>query len=54
MNALLEAEGYDSSKEDLGNRYQVCTTNKAWRTILRCREEIKPKVAGDLLNSFDD
>ena len=54
MNALLEAEGYDSSKEDLGNRYQVCATNKAWRTILRCREENKPKVAGDLLNSFDD
>ena len=54
MNALLEAEGYDSSKEDLGNRYLHCGAIKAWRTILCCREENKPKVAGDLLNSFDD
>ena len=42
MNALLEAEGYDSSKEDLGRRYLHCGTIKAWRTILRCREENKP------------
>lgn len=41
MNALLEAEGYDSSKEDLGRRLH-CGTIKAWRTILRCREENKP------------
>ena len=34
MNALLEAEGYDSSKEDLGNRYLHCGAIKAWRTIL--------------------
>ncbi|XP_023323406.1 uncharacterized protein LOC111697586 [Eurytemora carolleeae] len=54
MNVLLEAEGYDSSKEDLGERYRQCATLKVWRTILRGREENKPKVAGDLLNSFDD
>ena len=54
MNALLEAEGYDSSKEDLGGRYRQCTTLKVWCSILRGREENKPKVAGDLLNSFDE
>ena len=54
MNSLLEAEGYDSSKEDLGNRFLHCGTIKAWRTILRFREKNKPKVAGDLLNIFDN
>ena len=54
MNAMLEAEGYDSSKEDLGGRYRQCATLKVWRTILRGREENKPKIAGDLLNNFDE
>ena len=54
MTALLEADGYDSSKEDLGSRYLHCGTLKAWRSILRSREDNKPKVAGELLDSFDD
>ena len=54
MNAMLEAEGYDNSKEDLGGRYRQCATLKVWRTILRGREENKPKIAGDLLNNFDE
>ena len=29
-------------------------TLKAWRSILRSREDNKPQVAGDLLDSFDD